>query len=103
MTMRRLLVITLSAAAVAPTAALACADCDGASYAPSTAYIQYSGMTPEQQRQADAEALAADQDRAMEQARRAFVTRFAIQVEPSPEDRTVDAPGALTQVAEIAR
>ena len=33
----------------------------------------------------------------------AFVTRFAIQVEPSPEDRAVDAPGALTQVAEVAR
>lgn len=101
--MRRLLVITLSAAAVAPTAALACADCEGSSYAPSTAYIQYSGMTPEQQRQADAEALAADQDRAMEQARRAFVTRFAIQVEAAPDDRGSDPQSARTQVAEVTR
>lgn len=101
--MRRLLVLTLTAAAIAPTAALACADCDGASYAPSTAYIQYSGMTAEEQRRADAEALVADQERAMDQARRSFVTRFAIKVDPQPDERLLADSERLTQVAEATR
>lgn len=78
------------------TTALACAYCDDPEYAPNSAYIDYRGMTDEQQREADAKALAEYKAAAMDQARSTFLMRFAGRIEPAPQQAEAPSQDVTT-------
>ncbi|MFN3521957.1 MAG: hypothetical protein ACK4YQ_06885 [Phenylobacterium sp.] len=87
----RALILFTCGLTLAATGAQACASCGEADYAAASAYIDYRGMTPEQQRAADAAAAAEAREADMNKARLAFISRFSI---------AVDAPPAQTAQAE---
>jgi hypothetical protein len=83
--MRRLLVATLALGATAYAgSALACADCGDYEYVPARAYMDYSSMTPEQQRLADIKARQDAETKAMDEARATLMARFSIVPDPDP-------------------
>lgn len=66
-------------------AAQAC-DQHGFDYSPMSAYFSYRDMSPEERRNADAAAREAMREKDIMAGRTALISRFAIKVDPGPED-----------------
>lgn len=67
-------------------AAQAC-DQHGGDYSPMSAYFSYRDMSPEERRNADAAARDAMREKDIMAGRAALISRFAIKVEPGPDER----------------
>ena len=83
--------------ALGASVAQAC-DQHGADYSPMSAYFSYRDMTPEERRSADAAARDAMREKDIMAGRAALISRFAIKVEPGPDERQV-AQASRRQVA----
>jgi len=101
--MTRLTLLLSAGFALAATAAQACASCDEEIYNPMTAYIDYRGMTPDEQRAADAAAAEAAQQAAMDKARLAFMSRFHIRSDEQPAAVAEEDQAARSQTVASAQ
>lgn len=66
-------------------AAQAC-DQHGFDYSPMSAYFSYQDMSPEERRNADAAAREAMREKDIMAGRAALISRFAIKVDPGPDE-----------------
>ncbi|MCG9916212.1 MAG: hypothetical protein MH112_07635 [Phenylobacterium sp.] len=71
--------------ALGASAAQAC-DMHGFDYSPMSAYFSYRDMSPEERRNADAAAREAMREKDIMAGRAALISRFAIKVDPGPDD-----------------
>jgi hypothetical protein len=94
--MRAAILLGLSLAFGA-SAAQAC-DQHGADYSPMSAYFSYRDMSPEERRTADAAARDAMREKDIMAGRAALISRFAIKVEPGPDEPQL-AQASRRQVA----
>lgn len=69
-------------------AAQACDQHDN-DYSPMSAYFSYRDMSPDERRTADAAARDAMREKDIMAGRTALISRFAIKVEPGPDERQV--------------
>lgn len=79
-------------------AAQAC-DQHGADYSPMSAYFNYSDMTAEERRAADAAARDAMREKDIMAGRAALISRFAIKVEPGPDEPRLAQASRRTALA----
>ncbi|MAK83517.1 MAG: hypothetical protein CMJ17_16840 [Phenylobacterium sp.] len=96
MIMRAAILLGLSLA-LGAGAAQAC-DQHGADYSPMSAYFSYRDMTPDERRAADAAARDAMREKDIMAGRAALISRFAIKVEPGPDEPQL-AQASRRQVA----
>lgn len=79
-------------------AAQAC-DQHGFDYGPMSAYFNYQDMAPDERRKADAAARDAMREKDIMAGRAALITRFAIKVDPGPDDIRLARAGSRQTVA----
>lgn len=98
--MRRLLAATLALGVMAfAGSALACADCGDYEYVPARAYMDYSSMTPEEQRLADIKSRQEAETKAMDEARATLMARFSIVPDPEPAPTADDGAAGQAEAS----